>query len=150
MRAEMPEHAFGLSTPDGRQPAVAVIDGNAATAMVATTLCEQFGCAVYRAATAEAALALLKREAAIDLVVMDLAIPDMDPIVAAQLIRALGRRGGMPIVAVAGSAAETASSRGRAVGFARTVVKPYSPRELYAALESSLTRTGLPAVPQEV
>ena len=63
-------------------------------------LAEQFGCAGVGAATGEAALALLRQDDRVDLVVLDLAIPDMDGIVAAQLIRALGARGAVPIVAL--------------------------------------------------
>src|SRR5688572_333456 len=91
----------GLHMPDGRQPRVAVVDGNSANAMVTAMLATQFGCTVVKAPTGEAALALLRREEPVDLVLIDLAMPDMDGIVAALLIRAMGKCGAMPIVALA-------------------------------------------------
>jgi DNA-binding response OmpR family regulator len=107
--------------------------------MVARTLVEHFGCAPLVAPTGEAAISLIRRDDRIDLVVLDLAVPDMDGIVTVQLIRALGWRGAMPIVVIGGDA-EVTSKRGRAAGFAGTVRKPYSPRELYGAMHTALTR----------
>jgi CheY-like chemotaxis protein len=130
---------FGLTTADGRRPRVAVVCGNIASAMVTIMLCEQFGCAPYAAASGEAALALLRRDE-VDLVMLDLAMPDMDAVAAAQLIRALGPRGAMPILALAEKTSDLSPPRARAAGFAGTVVKPYSPRELYSAMESALGR----------
>ena len=57
----------------------------------------------------------------------------MDGIVAAQLIRALGARGAVPIVALTDARERVATTRGRAVGFAAALLKPYSPRELFQA-----------------
>lgn len=138
----------GLRTADGRRPVVAVIDGNPATAAVASMLAEQFGCRSVAAGSVEAALATLKREEVVDLVLLDFAITDMDPIVAAQLIRVLGPRGAMPIVAIARTLSHTVDARARSVGFARTVAAPYSPRELYEAMEASLGHRASPAMPK--
>lgn len=130
----------GLHTADGRKPRVAVVDGNAANAMVTSMLVEQFGCVVLKAPTGEAALALLRREEQVDLVLIDLAIPDMDGIVAALLMRAMGRPGAMPIVPLACRRDDVFQPRSRAAGFSGAVIKPYSPRELYCALETALAR----------
>ncbi len=135
----------GLRTYDGRQPVVAAIDGNPATAAVLVMLAEQFGCRALAAHSVEAGLALLKREPVVDLVAIDFAIPDMDPFVAAQLIRTLGKRGAMPIVAIADAA--SAGQRTGPICFSRTVAKPYSPRELFAAFETALARVAEPALP---
>lgn len=134
----MPGTHLGLTTADGRRPRVAVVDGNAASAMVTTMLVEQFGCAPLPALTGEAALALLRMDEAVDLVVMDLAIPDMDATVAAELIHGLASRGALPIVALAAARADIAGEPGRVAGFCGAVVKPYSPRELYGAMLAAL------------
>jgi DNA-binding response OmpR family regulator len=136
---------FGVTTADGRRPHVAIVCGNVAGTTIALVLCEQFGCAPYAAQTGEAALALLRREA-IDLVILDLTLPDMDGVAAAQLIRALGERGAMPIVALSEKSGGPSVERSRAAGFAGTVVKPYSPRELHAAIETALGRERAAAV----
>jgi CheY-like chemotaxis protein len=128
-----------LTTADGRRPRVAVIDGNTATATVTCILVQQFGCATLAACSGEAALALLRKEA-VDLVLIDIHMPDMDGIVLATLIRALGDRGAAPIVPLALARSEVTGPRGRAAGFAGPVLKPYSPRELHAAMLAALAR----------
>ena len=69
----------------------------------------------------------------------------MDGIVVALLMRAMGRRGAMPILPLASSRAEVIAPRSRAAGFSGAVMKPYSPRELYVAMEQALARTPLVA-----
>jgi CheY-like chemotaxis protein len=130
----------GLVTLDGRRPRVAIVGGTPAGAMVATVLCHQFGCTPFSTPSGESVLALLRRDIALDLVVMDLAVPDMDGIVAVELIRTLGAQGRLPVIALADDRTAVASPRARAAGFAGTVVKPYSPRELFCALQSALGR----------
>jgi CheY-like chemotaxis protein len=133
-----------LRTADGRPPRVAIVDGNRAGAMVTTVLLEAFGCWPLPVATAEAALALIRRDSHIDLVLVDLALPDMDGIVMVQLIQALGRD--LPIVGLAGKRSELAATRNRAAGLNGILVKPYSPGELYNALVSALRRVGTAAM----
>ena len=125
---------------DGHRPRVAIVGGSPASVMIATILVEQFGCEPLTAAGGEAALALLINDPAIDLVVLDLAVPDMDGIVAAELIRTLGVRKTLPIIAVTDDRSRLSTPRARAAGFGGAVIKPYSPRELYAAMETALAR----------
>ena len=120
--------------------------GTPSGAMVAAVLCEQFGCSAISAPTGESVLALLRRDTPLDMVVIDLSVSDMDGIVAVQLIRALGARGTLPVVALTSDRAEIASTRARAAGFAGAVVKPYSPRELYSAMQTALARASAGAV----
>jgi DNA-binding response OmpR family regulator len=136
----------GLTTADGRRPRVAIVGGTPSGAMVANVLCQQFGCAPVSTPTGESVLALLRRDTPLDLVVIDLSIPDMDGIVAVQLIRALGARGTMPVVALTHDRAEIAGIRARAAGFSGAVVKPYSPRELYSAMHAALARASASTV----
>src|SRR5262249_487003 len=112
-----------LKTADGRRPRVAIVGGTPSGAMVASVLCQQFGCSTIQTATGESVLAMLRRDHSVDLVVIDLSIPDMDGIVAVQLIRAMGSRGDLPVVALTSDRAEVGGSRARAAGFASSVVK---------------------------
>jgi CheY-like chemotaxis protein len=130
----------GLTTADGRRPRVAIVGGTPAGAMVATVLCDQFGCTPFNTASGESVLALLRRDFPLDLVVLDLSVPDMDGIVAVQLIRALGARGALPVLALADDRADITGPRARGAGFAGAVIKPYSPRELYCAMQLALAR----------
>jgi len=138
----MNEAPFGLIMIDGRRPLVAVVGGSGASALVAARLIEVFGCTPEEAATAGAALALLRCGRTFDLILCDLAIPDMDAIVAVQLMRLLDRRGVMPIIALVGET-EVTDGRVRAAGFAASVRKPYSPRELLAAMKGALGRSAI-------
>jgi CheY-like chemotaxis protein len=129
---------LGLTTADGRRPRVAIVGGTPAGAMVAGVLIQQFGCSPINSATAAAVLALVSRDDPVDLVVIDLALPDMDAILAVELSRAVGARGAMPVVALIDNRAQMTAPRARAAGFAAAVVKPYSPRELYGAMHVAL------------
>jgi CheY-like chemotaxis protein len=134
------ETAAGFTGPGGRRPRVAIVGGTPAGTMVAAVLLEQFGCIPVSAPTGEAILGLLRGETTVDLVVIDLSVPDMDGIVAVQLIRALGARGELPVIALTEDRALMAQPRARAAGFAGTILKPYSPHELYAALAAAIAR----------
>ncbi|HVZ14092.1 MAG TPA: response regulator [Bauldia sp.] len=129
-----------LVTRDGRRPEVAIVGGSPSSTLVATVLCQQFGCSTVPAPSGESALALLRGETRVDLVLIDLSVADMDGIVAVQLIRALGSRGTLPIVALTANPADATSSRTRIAGFSSVLIKPYSPRELHAALHGALAR----------
>ncbi len=136
----MAEESIGQLTVNGHRPRVAIVGASPAGTTVATILIQQFGCEPVCACSGEAVLSLLRRDADIDLVVLDLSMADMDGIVAVQLIRAMGGRSGLPVVAMTDNRAILAAPRARAAGFSGTVVKPYSPRELYAAMDTALTR----------
>ena len=133
-----------LRTADGRPPRIAVVDGNRASAMVLTVLVEAFGCWPLPVASAEEALAVVRRDSLIDLVVIDLALPDMDGIVLVQLIRALGRD--VPILGLAGKRSDVAATRKRAAGLNAVLAKPFSPNELYDAIVSALGKVGTTAM----
>lgn len=125
----------------GRRPRVAIVDGNASDVLVTAELVGQFGCVPLRAATGEAALALLRRDEPVDLVLINLSLPDMDGVVAALLIRTLGERGAMPIIPLVPDRNALTARRCRAAGFRGAIVKPYSPDELHAAIMAALHPT---------
>jgi CheY-like chemotaxis protein len=130
------EPRFGLTTADGRRPRVLVVDGNAASSMVTVALARQFGCMPVAAAGGEAALSLLRRDGGIDLIVLDMGLADREGMVLAQLVRTLGERGAMPIVALVSGQ----RLPGKAAGISAALRKPYSPRELYGAMRDGLAR----------
>jgi CheY-like chemotaxis protein len=129
---------YGLRTVEGRRPRVAIVGGNSATAMITALLVEQYGCDALKAQTGEAALALLRHEDRVDLVLIDLAITDMDGIVVALLMRAMGSRGAMPIVPLTSNRDDVTNPRSRAAGFTGSLIKPFSPRELYDVMATAL------------
>lgn len=129
-----------ITTADGAPPKVAIVGGTSSSAMVAAVLCGRFGCSPVTVPTGEAVLKLLRKNARVDLVLIDLSVSDMDGIVAVQLIRAMGARGALPVVALVSDRTEVTGNRARAAGFSAVVVKPYSPRELFGAMEHALAR----------
>ena len=103
--------------------------------MVAGVLIEQFGCSGLSARRSGEVLSLLASREPIDLVVVDVNGGD-DALTTSELIGTLGA-GQPPVVALA----DMRAAPGRGLRFARlagTVAKPYSPRELYGAMEHAL------------
>jgi CheY-like chemotaxis protein len=126
---------LGLKTSDGRRPRVAVVGGSPASAMVAGVLIEQFGCAPLSARRSGEVLSLLASREPIDLVVVDVG-GNGEALTTSELIGTLGA-GQPPVVALA----DMQAVPGRGLRFARlagTVAKPYSPRELFGAMQSAL------------
>jgi len=144
--AKATDQSGDLVTGDGRAPEVAIVGGSPAGALVASVLCQQFGCTTTTMPSGEAVLALLQTDAAVDLVVMDLAACDTEGMVAVQMIRALGRRRNLPVVALTSDADTLGAAFAGATGFAAAVVKPYSPRELYAAMRAALRQQAASAL----
>ena len=126
---------MSLRTSDGRRPRVALVGGTPASAMVAGVLIEQFGCSGLSARRSGEVLSLLASREPIDLVVVDVNGGD-DALTTSELIGTLGA-GQPPVVALA----DMRAPPGRGLRFAHlasTVAKPYSPRELFGAMQSAL------------
>lgn len=121
-----------LMTADGRRPRVALVGGGPSGMMVAAMLAEQFGCSAISAPTGSAVMELLASADKPDLVVVDLAAPGMEALVATAVAGALRGRKGPPVVALVGAGAAGLS------GYASALTKPYSPRELYGAMRAAL------------
>ncbi len=130
-----------LTMAQGRRPRVAIVGASPLGGMVATALLEQFGCTAVVTPTCEHVLTLLRGDDPVDLAIVDLSLPNIDGIIAVQMIRALGTRGALPVIALTKDEAESASPRLRSAGFAGAVAKPYSPRELFGALHGALLGT---------
>jgi hypothetical protein len=111
------------------------VGGTPAAAMVAGVLIDQFGCARLSARRSGEVLALLASREPIDLVVVDLN-GNEEALSTSELIGTLGA-GQPPVVALADMRAAPGGSF-RFARLAGTVAKPYSPRELFGAMQSAL------------
>ncbi len=120
---------LGLTTADGRRPRVAIVGGTPATMLVAGVLIEHFGCLLVTAANG-AAIAV--RDDPIDLIVADLPVADRDGV---RRLRAIATA---PIIALTDDGSDAGARRARAAGCAAALAKPYSPRQLYAAMHVAL------------
>ncbi|MFL6657053.1 MAG: response regulator [Massilia sp.] len=74
------------------------------------------------------------RDGDYDLVLMDIAMPDIDGLAAARQIRALGHRNTLPIVAMTAHAMAGDRENSLAAGMNDHVTKPIDPEELFKAL----------------
>jgi CheY-like chemotaxis protein len=105
--------------------------------MVAGVLIDQFGCTRMSARRGGEILALLASREPIDLVVVDVNASGGDEALStSELIGTLGT-GQPPVVALA----DMRAAPGQGFRFARlagTVAKPYSPRELFGAMQAAL------------
>ena len=134
--------AAATPEPERRGPArsahVLVVDDNATNRMVAQALCEMFGCTCEAASDGLEAIEIAKA-GRFDLILMDIKMPRMDGVTAAQAIRALpGEAGEVPIVALTANADPDDAAEYLAAGMDGVVEKPMKPEHLLAVLQQAL------------
>jgi CheY-like chemotaxis protein len=118
---------------------VLVVDDNATNRMVAQALCEMFECTCEAAADGLEAVDAA-RAGRFDLILMDIKMPRMDGVAAAQAIRALaGPAGDVPIVALTANADPDDAALYLAAGTDGVVEKPMKPEHLLAVLQQALS-----------
>lgn len=128
---------------------VLAVDDVAANRQLLVTLLERHGHRCETAADAEAALARLSA-GGIDVVLLDVHMPGIDGVAAAQLIRSLPPpAGSVPIVAVTAQSAAEERDALRAAGVVEVIEKPISSAELLAALSRAVGSEVPPARPAE-
>ncbi|HEY6294881.1 MAG TPA: response regulator transcription factor [Streptosporangiaceae bacterium] len=89
----------------------------------------------------------LASEAAPDLVILDLGLPDVSGETVARELRAAGPTGSVPILILTAKAAEEDRIAGLELGADDYVTKPFSPRELVLRVQAILRRGGPSARP---
>ncbi len=144
-RAPQPAPSPALPADDGGPPMeallrdraagrrVLLVEDDAANRDVALALLQAAGLVVQ---TAHDGLAAVDAAAATapDLVLMDLQLPRLDGLAAAQRIHALPGLGQLPILAFTANAFADDHARCRAAGMVGVVTKPVDPEDLYSAL----------------
>jgi PAS domain S-box-containing protein len=118
---------------------ILVAEDNAINLRIAVRLLEKQGYAAATAANGRQAIQALAREP-FDLVLMDVQMPELDGLEAAQAIRAGERATGahIPIVAMTAHAMRGDRERCLAAGMDGYVSKPISPDHLYQAIERAM------------
>ena len=119
---------------------VLVVEDNPANLKLACVLLEHAGHEVLGAVDAESALSLA-RDAAPDLVLMDVQLPGMDGLAATALLKADPATSAIPIIALTAMAMKDDQVRARSAGCDAWIAKPLSYRELYAAIDRLLLRS---------
>ena len=122
-------------------PAVLVVEDDPDVRAVLALLLAQEGYSVLEAPTGREALRLVcKHPALVDVVLLDLGLPDFGGIELCDRLRELHPR--LPVVVCSGQLDLPRVVRLRELGFRHFFRKPASPEELLAALEGALSREG--------
>jgi CheY-like chemotaxis protein len=96
---------------------------------------------VVPASNAREAMAALQKHPDVDLVLMDIMMPEVDGYQATRGIRALPQFAGLPIVALTAKASESDRAQCLAAGCNDYVVKPVETRQLVSVIVRNLARS---------
>jgi DNA-binding response OmpR family regulator len=118
---------------------ILVVDDDSTVAEVVAAYLTRAGHEVARAGDGAGALRAVQAEPGVDLVVLDVMLPDLDGI---EVCRRLRRAGDLPVVMLTALGGEVERILGLEVGADDYVTKPFSVRELVLRVESVLRRAG--------
>jgi two-component system chemotaxis response regulator CheY len=112
---------------------LAVDDSPSMRQMVGVTL-RGAGYEVLEACDGREALNMAKEQAAVDLVITDVNMPNMDGITLVRELRMLPHYRGVPLLVLTTEASAEKKLEGKAAGATGWVVKPFSPDRLLATI----------------
>lgn len=92
---------------------------------------------VFDADSADSAFAILRKED-IDIILLDVEMPDMDGYQACQMIRKDVRWSGIPVIFITSRSDEASAVKGFEVGAQDFIIKPFNEMELYARVKTHL------------
>jgi two-component system alkaline phosphatase synthesis response regulator PhoP len=127
-------------------PTVLVVDDEAQIAQIARDYLEHAGFSVVVASDGARALDLARARRP-DLIVLDLALPAIDGLDVARVLR---RESAVPIIMLTARVEESDRLAGLAIGADDYVTKPFSPRELVARVKAVLRRSDVSAARGDV
>jgi CheY-like chemotaxis protein len=109
-------------------------EDNLVNRKVALAMLQRAGHTVSVATTGKEAVRLAQNER-FDLILMDIQMPEMDGLEAAQIIRQSKTAAGVPIIAITAHALKGDSERFLAAGMDGYIAKPFQQEELFEAVE---------------
>ena len=118
---------------------VLVVDDQDSGRFVKAQLLRRAGYTVYEAGTGRETLDMA-RSASIDLVVLDVNLPDINGFELISFIRKNPAHKSTPVIVVSSEASDTNRQRSLALGANAYVSKPFEPAELKAAVEKHLKK----------
>jgi CheY-like chemotaxis protein len=118
---------------------VLVIDDDARNVFAITSSLEQQGISVLRAPNGRQGIAVLLAEEDVDLILMDVMMPEMDGYATMAAIRDMPRFAGLPIIAVTARAMQGDRRKSLDAGASDYVTKPVDTEELLTCMERWLT-----------
>ncbi|WP_329560788.1 HAMP domain-containing protein [Kitasatospora sp. NBC_01266] len=137
--------AADSATPAGRHVTdslagrtVLVVDDDDRNLFAITGILEVHGLRVLQAENGRAAIEALTEHAGIDVILMDVMMPEMDGYTATATIRAMPEHAGLPIIAVTAKAMVGDREKSLASGASDYVTKPVDARDLIARIRRQL------------
>jgi CheY-like chemotaxis protein len=120
---------------------ILVVDDDVRTVFALTSVLEPKGARVTIARNGKEALAALEKEPGIDLVLMDLMMPEMDGLEATREIRKLPKWARLPIIALTAKAMRDDQERCMAAGASDYLAKPLDAETLFSLLRVWMPKT---------
>jgi CheY-like chemotaxis protein len=114
---------------------VLAIDDDVRNIFALTAILERHGLKMYFAESAQAGIATLKRQSEIDIVLMDLMMPEMDGYQAMRAIRAMPQFSDLPIIALTAKAMKGDREKCLASGASDYIAKPVDVEKLLSMLK---------------
>jgi signal transduction histidine kinase/CheY-like chemotaxis protein len=122
---------------------ILVADDNPTNRVILMRLLERQGHTIETVANGREAVDAVRR-GGLDLVLMDMMMPELDGIDATREIRALAEGGGIPIIGLSANAAPADEAACRAAGMDGFAAKPINSADLSAVIARCLTQRQLP------
>src|SRR5450432_3020181 len=126
-----------MSMMEKRVQTVLVVDDQPHIARVVKLSLEDLGCTVKTAGSGAAALSACA-SGSIDLMIIDVGMPDIDGLETVRLIRALPRYADLRIIILTGSGDTNIRHEAERLGVAQFLTKPFSPTDLERRVKSLL------------
>jgi signal transduction histidine kinase/HAMP domain-containing protein/ActR/RegA family two-component response regulator len=119
---------------------ILIVDDDARSLYALTSLLERHGVTVFAASSAAEAFMALEAHPDMNLVLMDVMMPEIDGLRATRQIRATKGLEALPVVALTAKASQADRTECLAAGFSDYLVKPADTRQLVSVLAQHLRR----------
>jgi len=141
MRSELPAAPVQPADVDGslNGRTVLIVDDDPRNVFALTGILEMHGMRVLHAEDGRKGVEIVVAHAGIDLVLMDVMMPEMDGYAATEAIRAMPERAGLPIIAVTAKAMPGDREKSISAGATDYVTKPLDADDLIARIKRYVT-----------
>ena len=134
------EDTGGVAAGDLAGKKILIVEDDVRNLYAVTSLLESCGMTVLPASTGREAINIVRDQPDIDLVLMDIMLPEMDGYQATRAIRAMKERAELPIIALTAKASESDRDTCLSAGCDDYLVKPADARHLVSTLGRYLSR----------
>jgi two-component system, chemotaxis family, chemotaxis protein CheY len=113
---------------------ILVVDDSIAMRQMVDATLQSAGHEVLQATDGQEALDLARSQGAVDLVITDVNMPNMDGITLVRELRQLAHYRGVPLLVLTTEAGSDKKQEGKAAGATGWIVKPFNPERLLATV----------------